>query len=160
MGVKVKGLDTARRDLFKKRQLIVDAVKDTLANTATNIEIEASRNAPSSYQIGDASINLSFIAQKINKKGFNDGLYWNVGLDVPVTGEQWEAWIEFGTGLSAQQILGGVQYTSEIKAKIKTLFFRNGKGRIIGRPYLYPAFFRNTDNLVSDMVDEINNAIK
>ena len=160
MGIKVKGLDKARRDLFKKRQLIVDAVKDTLANTATSIEIEAKTNSPKSYQIGDATINLSFIGQKINKKGFNDGLYWNVGLDVPATGEQWEAWIEFGTGLSASQILGGVQYTSEIKARIKTLFFRNGKGRIIGKPYLYPAFFRNTDNLVNDMVNEINDALK
>ena len=159
MGVKVKGLDEAKRDLFIKRQLIVDAVKDTLQSTATDIEFEASLNAPGSYQIGDASINLSFISQKINKKVFNNGLWWNVGLDVPTSGEQWEAWMEFGTGLSAEQILGRAGYTSEIKAQADN-FFRNGKGRIIGRPYFYPAFFRNTDNLVSDMVDEINKALK
>ena len=159
MAVKVKGLDQARRDLFKKRQLIVDAVKDTLQSTATNIEFEATLNAPNSYQIGDASINLSFIAQKINKKSFDNGLFWNVGLDVPTSGEQWEAWMEFGTGLSAQQILGRAGYTSEIKAQADN-FFRNGKGRIIGDPYFYPAVFRNTANLVDDMVDEINKALK
>lgn len=159
MGIKVKGLDKARRDLFKKRQLIVDAVKDTLANTATSIEIEATTNSPKSYQIGDASINLSFIGQKINKKGFNDGLYWSVGLDVPATGEQWEAWMEFGTGLSAQQILSNPQYSQEVRTIART-FYRNGQGRIIGRPYLMPAFYRNSDNLVTDMVNEINDALK
>lgn len=159
MGVKVKGLDKALADFGKKRDAIVDAVKDSLANTATNIEFEATLNAPNSYQIGDASINLSFISQKINKKSGNNGLSWNVGLDVPTSGEQWEAWMEFGTGLSAEQILGRAGYTSEIKAQANN-FFRNGKGRIIGDPYFYPAVFRNTANLVDDMVDEINKAIK
>lgn len=159
MAVKVKGLDKALSDLDKKRDDIIEAVKDVLAETATNIEIEATRNSPKSYQIGDATINLSFIGQKINKKAINNGLQWNIGLDVPSSGEQWEAWMEFGTGLSAEQILGRAGYTSEIKAQADN-FFRNGKGRIIGRPYFYPAFFRNTDNLVIDMVDEINKALK
>jgi len=159
MGVKIKGLDKALADFGKKEDAIVNAVQSVLAETATSIEFEAALNAPGSYQIGDTSINLSFISQKINKKSFNNGLSWNIGLDVPIQGEQWEAWMEFGTGLSAQQILGRAGYTSEIKAQADN-FFRNGKGRIIGRPYFYPAFFRNTDNLVSDMVDEINKALK
>lgn len=159
MGVKVKGLDKALADLDKKFISIYPAVRDTLQTAATAIEFEATLNAPNSYQIGDATINLSFISQKINKKVSNNGFSWNVGLDVPSTGEQWEAWMEFGTGLSAEQILGRAGYTSEIKAQADN-FFRNGKGRIIGRPYFYPAFFRNTANLVDDMVDEINKALK
>lgn len=159
MSVTVKGLDNALADFGKKGEAIVEAVKDTLAKSATDIEIEATRNAPSSYQIGDASINLSFIKQKINKKASNDGLYWQIGLDVPSTGEQWEAWMEFGTGLSAREILSNPQYTQEVRTLART-YFRNGKGRIIGKPYLMPAFFRNTDNLVTDMVDEINKALK
>jgi hypothetical protein len=159
MSVKIKGLDEARRDLFKKRQLIVDSVKDVLAETATSIEIEATRNAPASYQIGDASINLSFIRQKINKKVSESGLFWQVGLDVPNSGEQWEAWMEFGTGLSARDILSNPQYSAEVR-EIARRYYRNGKGRIIGKPYLMPAFYRNTANLVNNMVDEINKAIK
>lgn len=159
MKVTIKGLDETIANIRKKEDLIIDAVKDTLSITATAIEIEASRNAPKSYQIGDASINLSFIAQKINKKVFDNGLFWNVGLDVPGTGEQWEAWMEFGTGLSASQILSNPQYSQEVRTIART-FYRNGQGRIIGRPYLMPAFYRNTDNLVTDMVNEINNALK
>ena len=159
MSVKIKGLDEARRDLFKKRQLIVDSVKDVLAETATSIEIEATRNATASYQIGDESINLSFIRQKINKKVSESGLFWQVGLDVPTSGEQWEAWMEFGTGLSARDILSNPQYSAEVR-EIARRYYRNGKGRIIGKPYLMPAFYRNTANLVNNMVDEINKAIK
>ena len=159
MSVTIKGLDEALANLNRKNQAIVDAVKDTLAMSATSIEIEATRNAPSSYQIGDASINLSFIKQKINKKVSNNGLFWQVGLDVPTTGEQWEAWMEFGTGLSAREILSNPQYSQEVRTIART-YYRNGQGRIIGQPYLMPAFYRNTANLVTDMVDEINKALK
>lgn len=159
MSVTVKGLDAALKNLDKQEDIVIDAVKDILARVATDIEFEATLNAPNSYQIGDKTINLSFIGQKINKKAFNNGLYWNVGLDVPTTGEQWEAWMEFGTGLSAEQILGRAGYTSEIKAQADN-FFRNGKGRIIGKPYFYPAFFRNTANLVQEIENEINKDLK
>lgn len=159
MSVKVKGLDKALADFNKKRDAIIDAVKDVLANTATNVEIEATRNAPTSYQIGDATINLSFIKQKINKKVSNNGANWNVGIDVPSSGEQWEAWMEFGTGLSAREILSNPAYSNEVRAIART-YFRNGKGRIIGQPYLMPAFYRNTANIVNDLVEEINKALK
>lgn len=154
MAVIVKGLDEAQRDLFKKRQLIVDSVKDVLASTATDIEIEATRNAPSSWE--GQPLNIK---QKIDKKAFNDGLYWQVGLDVPASGEQWEAWMEFGTGLSAKEILSNPQYSQEVRTIART-YYRNGKGRIIGQPYLMPAFYRNTANLVTEMVNEINKALK
>lgn len=159
MGVKVIGVDKAIADLNQKGNLIVDTVKNVLADTATSIELEATINAPSSYQIGDASINLSFIAQKINKRGSNNGLSWNVGLDVPSSGEQWEAWMEFGTGLSARDILSNPEYSSEVR-QLARRFYRNGKGRIIGQPYLMPAFFRNTANLVKIIEEEIKKDIK
>lgn len=154
MGIKVKGLDKAIADFGKKGEAIVDAVKDTLAKSATDIEIEATRNAPSSWE--GQPLNIK---QKIDKKSSNNGLYWQVGLDVPSTGEQWEAWMEFGTGLSAREILSNPQYSQEVRTLART-YFRNGRGRIIGQPYLMPAFYRNTANLVTDMVDEINKALK
>ena len=159
MSVKIKGLDKALADIDKKGDAVIEAVKLKLSDIATDIEIEATRNAPSSYKIGDASINLSFIKQKINKKTIKNGLGYNVGLDVPSSGEQWEAWMEFGTGLSAREILSNPQYTSEVR-EIARRFYRNGKGRIIGQPYLMPAFFRNTANLVNEIEEEINKKIK
>ena len=159
MGVKVIGLEKVLADFRTKEDLIIKSVKDRLQITANAIEFEATVNAPTSYQIGDASINLSFISQKINKRGSNNGLSWNVGLDVPTSGEQWEAWMEFGTGLSARDILSNPEYSAEVR-QLARRFYRNGKGRIIGDPYFYPAVFRNTANLVTDMVDEINKALK
>lgn len=159
MGVKVIGLDKALDDLGKKRDAIVASVKEILADTATKIEFEATLNAPNSYQIGDASINLSFISQKINKRASNNGLSWNVGLDVPTSGEQWEAWMEFGTGLSARDILSNPEYSAEVR-QLARRFYRNGEGRIIGDPYFYPAVFRNTGNLVQKIEEEIKKDIK
>ena len=159
MSVKIKGLDKALAELDKKSDAVIESVKEKLSDVATNIEVEAIRNAPSSYQIGDARINLSFIKQKIDKKVLQNGLLYNIGLDVPTSGEQWEAWMEFGTGLSAREILSNPQYTSEVR-DIARRFYRNGKGRIIGQPYLMPAFFRNTANLVQEIEKEIKKDIK
>jgi hypothetical protein len=159
MAVTVKGLDAALKNLDKQEDIVIKAVKDSLARVATDIEIEATRNAPTSYQIGDARINLSFIRQKIDKDVFQNGLLWNVGLDVPTSGEQWEAWMEFGTGLSAREILSNPQYSQEVRTLART-YYRNGKGRIIGQPYLMPAFFRNTANLVQEIENEINKDLK
>ena len=50
MAVTVKGLDAALKELNKKEQIVIDAVKDILASTATDIELEAIRNAPSVWQ--------------------------------------------------------------------------------------------------------------
>ena len=154
MAVSFKGLDEALAYVRQKENAMIEAVKDVLANTASDVERQAIASAPSQWE----GIPLN-IKQKIDKKSFNNGLLWKVGLDVPTTGEQWEAWMEFGTGLSAREILSNPQYTQEVKTLART-YFRNGKGRIIGQPYLMPAFFRNTDNLVTEMVNEINKVLK
>jgi hypothetical protein len=159
MSVTVKGLDKALADLNTKSEAVIDAVKETLASAATDIEIQAGKNAPKSYSIGDATIDLRFIQQKINKDVFENGLLWKVGLSVPSNGEQWEAWMEFGTGLSANEILSNPQYSQEVR-DIARQFYRNGEGRIIGRPYLMPAFFANTANLVQEIEEQIKNDIK
>lgn len=159
MAVKIDGLQNAIQYLETKGNDIVEAAKITLSDAATNMEVQAGAAAPSVYRIGNNVVDLKFIKQKINKKVIENGLGYNVGLDVPSQGDQWEAWMEFGTGLSAEQILGGAQYTGEIKTQAR-LFFRNGEGRIVGQPYLYPAFFRNTANLVSEMEEEIINKLK
>jgi hypothetical protein len=159
MAVKIDGLQNAIQYLETKGNDIVEAAKITLSDAATNMEVQAGAAAPSVYRIGNNVIDLKFIRQKINKKVIENGLGYNVGLDVPSQGDQWEAWMEFGTGLSAEQILGGAQYTGEIKTQAR-FFFRNGEGRIVGQPYLYPAFFRNTANLVSEMEKEIINKLK
>ena len=154
MSVTFKGLDQALAYIQKKETAMIEAVKDVLANTATNVEKQAIASAPTQWE----GLPLN-IKQKIDKKSSNNGLLWQVGVDVPTTGEQWEAWMEFGTGLSAREILSNPQYSQEVRTIART-YYRNGKGRIIGQPYLMPAFYRNSANLVNDMVDEINKVLK
>jgi hypothetical protein len=150
MSVKVKGLDAALKDLDKQEDIVIEAVKDILASTATDIEIEAIRNAPSSWQ--GQPLNIK---QRIDKVVEDNGLGWRVGVQSGDPVFEIEAWLEFGTGLSAREILSNPQYTQEVR-DIARRFFRNGRGRIIGQPYLMPAFFRNTANLVTDIENEIN----
>jgi hypothetical protein len=154
MAVTFKGLDQALAYIQKKETAMIEAVKDVLANTATNVEKQAIASAPTQWE--GFPLNIK---QKIDKKSSNNGLLWQVGIDVPTSGEQWEAWMEFGTGLSAEQILKNPTYSEEVRTLART-YFRNGKGRIVGQPYLMPAFYRNSANLVNDMVDEINKVLK
>jgi hypothetical protein len=154
MSVTVKGLDTALKDLDKKEDIVIQAVKDILASTATDIEIEAIRNAPSSWEGQPLSIK-----QRINKFVEDGGLNWKVEVKVGDPVFEIEAWLEFGTGLSAKEILSNTQYTQEVR-DIARRFYRNGQGRIIGQPYLMPSFFRNTANLVRDIEAEINKDLK
>jgi hypothetical protein len=150
MSVTVKGLDAALKDLDKQEDIVIEAVKDILASTATDIEIEAIRNAPSSWE--GQPLNIK---QRIDKVAEQDGLNWRVGVQSGDPVFEIEAWLEFGTGLSAREILSNPQYTQEVR-DIARRFYRNGQGRIIGQPYLMPAFFRNTANLVTDIENEIN----
>jgi hypothetical protein len=154
MSVTVKGLDQALAYIKNKETAMIEAVKDVLANTATDVEKQAIASAPTQWE--GYPLNIK---QKIDKKSSNNGLLWQVGIDVPTTGEQWEAWMEFGTGLSAREILSNPQYSQEVRTLART-YYRNGQGRIVGEPYLMPAFYRNSANLVTDMVNEINKALK
>lgn len=154
MAVTFKGLDQALAYVKQKENAMIEAVKDVLANTATDVEKQAIASAPSQWE----GVPLN-IKQKIDKKSFDNGLLWKVGLDVPSSGEQFEAWMEFGTGLSAREILSNPQYSQEVRTIART-YYRNGEGRIIGQPYLMPAFYRNSANLVNEMVSEINKVLK
>ena len=153
MSVKVIGLDKALADLDKKGDAVIQAVKDALSSAATDIEIDAIRNAPSQWN----GLPLN-IKQRIDKVADDGGLSWKVGIQSGDPVFEIEAWLEFGTGLSAKQILSNPVYTQEVR-DVARRFYRNGRGRIIGQPFLMPAFFRNTANLVSDIEAEINKDI-
>ena len=154
MSVTVKGLDAALKDLDKQEDIVIEAVKDALASAATDIEIEAIRNAPSSWE--GRPLNIK---QRIDKVAEDNGLSWRVGIQSGDPVFEIEAWLEFGTGLSAREILSNPQYTQEVR-DIARRFYRNGQGRIVGQPYLMPAFFRNTANLVQEIENEINKDLK
>jgi hypothetical protein len=120
---------TLTADLKKYGDETNKKVRRSIADTAVAIEIEATRRAPAGQKGGN------FI--NIDKKIFNKGYTAEIG----VMGEnKLAAYFEFGTGLSAAQILA--PYPKWIK-DIAKQFYVNGKGTLKGKPYLYPAVLRN-----------------
>lgn len=100
-------------------------LRNLVADTAVNIEIQATRDAPK-----------GFIS--IDKQFSNQGLTAEVG----VMGENnLAAYFEFGTGLSAKEILSAYpQYVKDLAYQ----FYITGEGTLKGKPYLFPAVFRYT----------------
>src|SRR5690606_24431846 len=115
-------INTVGRDLERYRKDIVKKVVDLVSDFASQLEIEATRDAP------------NFI--HIDKKFSKGGLKAEVGVmgDNPLA-----AYIEFGTGLSAQQILA--PYPQWIR-DIAMQFYVNGLGTLKGKPYLYNNYLR------------------
>lgn len=121
-----KVINTTSANLKKYSQSQLKAIKNLVADTAVRIEIDAQRAAPHKF------IN-------IDKRVFNGGYSAEVG----VMGENpLAAYFEFGTGMSAIEILA--PYPEWVKA-IARKFYINGMGTLQGKPYLYPAVFVATN---------------
>ena len=164
MGVTIKGLDKALKDLASQEDKVIDAVTKVLKDTADEILLDASENSKVSIRIIREQLppslaqDLNF-TQRLNTVPVQNGIVIRTGLECADPVFQIEAWTEFGTGLSAREILSRPNYTPEIRA-IAQEFYRTGKGTIKGVPYLMPAFFKNTANLVTEIENEINKSTK
>ena len=132
-----KIINTTSANLQAYKRSRIEKVKNAIADTASNIELEATRKAP------------KFIS--IEKRFSEKGLKAEVGVK---GSNEMAAYIEFGTGLSAASILA--PYPKWVK-DIAMEFYINGKGTLKGKPYFYPAVFRNETLLkkeVKAIVDE------
>ncbi|SEG75841.1 HK97-gp10 family putative phage morphogenesis protein [Sphingobacterium lactis] len=110
-------INTIGKDLEKYRNDIVKKAKDLVGEYASELEDKATRGAP------------NFI--RIQKEAFNGGLKAEVG---PEGNDPLAAYIEFGTGLSAKEILAPYpQWIKDIAWKYK----RPEDGTLKGKPYLY-----------------------
>ena len=136
-----KNLDLYKTKLFRDVvQLVEFAIKDT--------EIEAKRalNFDSSYPVDTRFINVV--------SSFKDkGLTGEVAVDGAKReddkgGNDMAAYIEFGTGLSAREILA--PYPQWVK-DIAMQFFVNGLGTLQGKPYLYSNFLKNVEKFKADL---------
>lgn len=115
-------INTVSRDLKKYRAGMIKKVTDLVGRVASELEIAATRDAP------------NFI--HIDKKFSDGGLTAEVGVmgDNPLA-----AYLEFGTGLSAKEILA--PYPQWIR-DIAMQFYVNGMGTLKGKPYLYNNYLR------------------
>ncbi len=135
---------SANLDRYRKEQ--IRKMRELVVDTVTDIEVEATRNAPVSED-GDYFIN-------IDKRFTNNDMTGEVG----VLGENnLAAYFEFGTGLSAREILA--PYPQWIK-DIAWQFYVNGLGTLKGKPYLYPAVLRYGNEFYKKMARLVKNKMK
>jgi len=119
-----KVINTTTGNLQRYSKDTLKEIKSLVADVTTQIEIDATRDAPMS------SGGTKFIS--IDKQFTDNGYTGEVG----VMGENdLAAYFEFGTGLSAGEILA--PYPKWIK-DIAWKFFVTGQGTLKGKPYLYP----------------------
>lgn len=116
--------------LKKVRLAVMKLIKDT--------EIEATYAAPNFIKI-DGVISDGGYSGEVGVMGDTDSKEGKMA-----------AYIEFGTGLSAVQILA--PYPKEVKDTAMK-FYVNGKGTLIGSPYLYNNFLKNLETFKTNIAN-------
>ena len=127
-----KNLSTYKTKMFRD---VVQLVEDAI----TEVQILAMRDAP------------KFV--NIDKKFTNKGLTGEVGVMGEMEGNHIAAYIEFGTGLSAREILA--PYPQWIR-DIAYEFYVNGQGKLKGKPYLYNNFLAIAEKFKRDLKDLVD----
>lgn len=141
-------INTVNKDLEKYRKSQIKKIITLVAEIISAIEVAAYRDLNLGSQdrenMARAGVDsLNFI--QIDKKFSNGGLTGEVG----VMGEnELAAYFEFGTGLSAQEILA--PYPQEIK-DIAMKFYVNGQGTLQGKPYLYNNYLRYKNDFLKEL---------
>jgi hypothetical protein len=135
-----KVINTTSDNLKKYKADQIRKMRYLVVDTVTDIEVEATRKAP----VGEDGDHFITIKSEFR----NNDLTGEVG----VWGENnLAAYFEFGTGLSAREILA--PYPEWIR-EIAWKFYINGLGTLKGKPYLYPSVLKNTE-IFNKKLDEI-----
>ena len=127
-----KNLSTYKTKMFRDVVRLVE-------NAITDVQILAMRDAP------------KFV--NIDKKFTNKGLTGEVGVMGEMEGNHIAAYIEFGTGLSAREILA--PYPQWIK-DIAHEFYVTGQGKLKGKPYLYNNFLVIAEKFKRDLKELVD----
>lgn len=127
-----KVINTTTGNLKRYSENTLKEIKSLVADITTQIELDATRDAPRFTDTGKGSTTEGDLFINIDKKFTDNGYTGEVG----VMGENnMAAYLEFGTGLSAERILE--PYPQWIK-DIAWNFLVTGRGTLKGKPYLYP----------------------
>src|SRR5678816_1618073 len=141
MKIKTVIQNTLVYDLNGYRDEVIAKTKQFIQQLIFQTNIEATRDAP------------SFVS--ISNKFEDKGLTGKVGVigkqSVPKNKSDpanMAAYFEFGTGLSASQILA--PYPQWVK-DIAYEYYVNGEGTLIGKPYLFNNFLKNHEVFERDL---------
>lgn len=143
----ITGLDDAIRRLTTQFVRIENAITDEIIKTGHDIQSDAAAMA-AGIGFFDPSGNWVVLSGKVNGVSFNAGNGYKIWVDAGSMG----AYIEFGTGEYAGYTVGG--YDPEWRDLAYT-FYVNGKGKLPSRPYMHPAFIKNTTGLIDRLRQKI-----
>ena len=132
-------INTTSKNLSTYRTKMFRDVVQLVENAITEVQILAMRDAP------------KFV--NIDKKFTNKGLTGEVGVMGEMEGNHIAAYIEFGTGLSAREILA--PYPQWVK-DIAYEFYVTGQGKLKGKPYLYNNFLAIAEKFKRDLKELVD----
>ncbi len=132
-------INTTSKNLSTYKTKMFRDVVQLVENAITDVQILAMRDAP------------KFV--NIDKKFTDKGLTGEVGVMGEMEGNHIAAYIEFGTGLSAREILA--PYPQWIK-DIAHEFYVNGQGKLQGKPYLYNNFLAIAEKFKRDLKELVD----
>ena len=133
--------NTLTYDLNGYRDEVISKTKQFIQQLIFQTNIEATRDAPSFVSISN----------KFDDKGLT-GKVGVIGKQSVAKNQSdpanMAAYIEFGTGLSASQILA--PYPKWVK-DIAYEYYVSGEGTLIGKPYLFNNFLKNIETFERDL---------
>jgi hypothetical protein len=132
-------INTTSKNLSTYKTKMFRDVVNLVQNAITDVQVLAMRDAP------------KFV--NIDKKFTDKGLTGEVGVMGEMEGNHIAAYIEFGTGLSAREILAG--YPKWIQ-DIAYEFYVNGQGKLQGKPYLYNNFLVIEEKFKRDLKELVD----
>lgn len=131
----IKGLDKVLAMLDKKAAAIERKVKQITEEQGKAMRDDAKQNASNISYLPDKSTTFVYLPRRIKSRADSAGLEHVV--EVETGADKQPAYIEFGTGVFAQEELASrpAEWTP-----IAMQYYVNGKGFTIAEPYMYPAF--------------------
>jgi|GEM_PF-3188790 len=162
---KFKNMAELSRAIDKLGSEFKEEVQGIVGFNLTEMEAQAKRDAPTSgekVRVGGGGRTIDQLDHKnrwngnidqfINKEIATDGFSGTVLVE-KAAGEI-AAYVEFSTGQSAKVYLATVPPEWRAAA---LKFLVDGKGKIIGKPYLYPAFVRYSIEFQKELKEALNN---
>lgn len=143
----ITGLNFGLAKLEMKFAEIEGTVKAEIAAIGSSVQRDASINA-SGIGFFDDRGSWVELNGKIQGGAFDDGKGYKIWVNSGAMG----AYIEFGTGEYASQTVGGYEQNWR---DLAYTFYVNGKGKLPARPYMYPAFVKNTTGLRDRLINKL-----
>ena len=138
---------SVKADLQKFKEEKLRAIKLQVMKVIKDTETQAIDGSPNFIKI-DGVIAEDGFSGEVGVLGGGSKYIDTSDVDSLSSEEKLAAYIEFGTGLSASQILA--PYPQWVK-DIAYEYYVNGKGTLIGKPYLFNNFLKNIETFERDL---------